>query len=93
MGAFSRKLRGFCPACLGRRMSDIAAHLVDEVLPEVSIRQWVCTLPWKLRYAMAYDKKLCADVLRAFLGSLQRSLRWRAKKQLGLRSVEDALLT
>jgi hypothetical protein len=30
---FSCKKRGFCPSCLGRRMSDIAAHLVDEVLP------------------------------------------------------------
>ena len=42
---FSCKRRGFCPSCLGRRMSDIAAHLVDEVLPEVPIRQWVCSLP------------------------------------------------
>ncbi|WP_106389769.1 transposase zinc-binding domain-containing protein [Enhygromyxa salina] len=36
---FSCKRRGFCPSCLGRRMSDIAAHLVDEVLPEVPVRQ------------------------------------------------------
>ena len=33
-------------------MFDIAAHLVDEVLPKVPIRQWVCSLPWRLRYAM-----------------------------------------
>jgi hypothetical protein len=72
-------------------MSDNAAHLVDEVLPRVPVRQWVCSLPWRLRYAMGYDRKLCADVLRAFIGSLRRSLRWRAKRKLGLRSVEDAL--
>ncbi|MDH3285819.1 MAG: transposase [Acidobacteriota bacterium] len=88
--AFSCKRRGFCPSCLGRRMSDIAAHLVDEVLPEVPIRQWVCTLPWRLRYAMGYDRKLCADVLGAFIGALTRSLRWRAKRELNLRSVRDA---
>ena len=43
--AFSCKRRGFCPSCVGRRMSDVAAHLVDEVLPEEPIRQWVCSLP------------------------------------------------
>jgi hypothetical protein len=70
---------------------DVAAHLVDEVLPEVPVRQWVCSLPWRLRYAMGYDRKLCADVLDAFITSLRRSLRLRAKSQLGLRSIEDAL--
>jgi len=90
--AFSCKRRGFCPSCLGRRMSDVAAHLVDEVLPEVPIRQWVGSLPWRLRAALGYDRKLCADVLRAFVGALSRSLRWRAKRALGLRSVDDALV-
>ena len=62
----------------------------DEVLPEVPLRQWVCSLPWRLRYAMGYDRKLCSDVLAAFVGALRRSLRWRAKRELGLRSLEDA---
>ncbi|WP_052551810.1 transposase [Enhygromyxa salina] len=39
---------------------------------------------------MGYDRKLCADVLDAFIVSLRRSLRRRAKAQLGLRPVEDA---
>jgi hypothetical protein len=90
--AFSCKRRGFCPSCLGRRMSDVSAHLVDAVLPDVPIRQWVCSLPWRLRYAMGYDQRLCADVLGAFIGALTRSLRWRAKRALGLRSVADALV-
>ena len=47
--AFSCKRRGFCPSCGGRRMADTAAHLVDHVLPEVPIRQWVLTLPYALR--------------------------------------------
>jgi len=29
---FSCKGRGFCPSCGGRRMTERAAHLVDEVL-------------------------------------------------------------
>ncbi len=32
--ALSCKGRGFCPSCLGRRMAQTAANLVDHVLPE-----------------------------------------------------------
>jgi hypothetical protein len=46
---FSCKRRGFCPSCLGRRMSDTAVHLAQKVIPEVPVRQWVCSLPWRLR--------------------------------------------
>ncbi|MBW2255766.1 MAG: transposase zinc-binding domain-containing protein, partial [Deltaproteobacteria bacterium] len=42
---FSCKNRGFCPSCLGRRMCQTAAHLVDQVLPHVPVRQWVLSLP------------------------------------------------
>jgi hypothetical protein len=41
--AFSRKRRGFCPSCLGRRMSDTAVHLAQKVIPAVPVRQWVCS--------------------------------------------------
>lgn len=39
--AFSCKRRGFCPSCGARRMAESAALLVDEVLPEQPMRQWV----------------------------------------------------
>src|SRR5712691_8494701 len=48
---FSCKGRGFCPSCGGRRMTERAAHLVDEVLPWVPVRQWVLTLPYPYRTA------------------------------------------
>ena len=51
--AFSCKGRGFCPSCGGRRMTDRAAHLVDRVFPDAPVRQWVLTLPPKLRYLVA----------------------------------------
>ena len=38
---FSGKRRGFCPSCGARRMAETAAHLVEHVLPEQPIRQWV----------------------------------------------------
>ena len=52
--AFSCKWRGFCPSCLGRRMTDTALHLVERILPEVPLRQWVYSLPWRLRYLCGY---------------------------------------
>jgi hypothetical protein len=36
---FSCKGRAFCSSCMGRRMSDTAAHLVDNVFPHVPVRQ------------------------------------------------------
>lgn len=42
--AFSCKGRGFCPSCLGRKMSATAANLVDYVMPKVALRQWVLTV-------------------------------------------------
>jgi hypothetical protein len=89
--AMSCKRRGFCAACLGRRMSDTAVHLEQEVLPEVSVRHWVCTFPWSVRAVLGYDQELCRAAANAFAQELNRSLRRRAKTLLGLRSVDDAL--
>ena len=88
---FSCKRRGFCPACLGRRMSDSAVHLVSEVLPEVPVRHWVCTFPWGVRAVLGYDQELCQAAVSAFARELSRSLQRRAKRLLGLGSVEQAL--
>ena len=51
--AFSCKKRGFCPSCGGRRMAESAALLVDEVLPERPLHQWVLSLPHALRFLLA----------------------------------------
>ena len=88
--AFSCKRRAFCPSCLGRRMADTAAHLVEKVIPHVPTRQWVCSFPWGLRVLLGYHRNLCAEVLGAFAEEVSRSLRWRAKRLFGLKSVEDA---
>ena len=61
---FSCKGRGFCPSCGGRRMTERAAHLVDAVLPRVPVRQWVLTVPYRLRYQMAWNHGLSRAVLR-----------------------------
>lgn len=35
---FSCKRRGFCPSCLGRRMTDTAVHLAENVFPPQMVR-------------------------------------------------------
>jgi hypothetical protein len=84
--AFSCKRRGFCPSCLGRRMADFAAHLRDHVMPHVPVRQWVLTVPFGLRFGMAFDPALVGVVLRTFVGVVSRWLRRRARTH-GLRGT------
>lgn len=68
--AFSCKARGFCPSCGARRMADAAALLVDEVLPHQSIRQWVLSVPFPLRFLFARDPA----ALSAALGIVIRAI-------------------
>jgi hypothetical protein len=68
--AFSCKGRGFCPSCGGRRMAELAAHLVDEVLPDVPTRQWVLTTPRALRLHLAADPEPLREVASAFIDAV-----------------------
>src|SRR5437870_13901819 len=74
----------FCSSCGGRRMADTAAHLVDRVLPEVPVRQWVLSLPFALRYRLAYDARLVSEVLRIFVQAVFGSLRRRVCEHSGI---------
>ena len=77
--AFSCKGRGFCPSCGGRRMTERAAHLVDHVIPDVPVRQWVLSLPYRLRYRLAWDHDLCRAVVAVFVRAVFGCLRARAR--------------
>jgi hypothetical protein len=48
-------------------MADTAAHLARRALPEVPVRQWVLSLPFALRYRLAYDAPLVREVLAVFV--------------------------
>ena len=61
--AFSCKRRGFCPSCGAWSMADGAAWLIDQVLPERPIRQWVSSLPFPLRFLLATHPALIGRVL------------------------------
>ena len=76
--AFSCKGRAVCPSCSGRRMTERTAHLVDEVLPDVPVRQWVLSVPYRLRYLLAWDHDLCRAVAAILSRAIFRVLRERA---------------
>jgi hypothetical protein len=84
--AFACKGRGFCPSCGGRRMADTAAHLVDRVLPQVLVRQWVLSLPFSRTGSQTpppYDAYPFLDagsrVTRAPAGALPQACRRAAR--------------
>lgn len=61
-------------------MTERAAHLVDAVLPDVPIRQWVLSLPLPLRALCAFDHRLSLKVLRILSRALLTFHRRRARK-------------
>ena len=72
---FSCRARGACPSCNTRRMVEIAAHLVDHVIPPVPVRQWVLSLPKRLRGFLQRDAAVAGKVLRILLEEVERELR------------------
>ena len=62
-------------------MSDFATQLVDRVIPRVSVRQWVLTVPHALRAKMMFDPALTSAVLRELIRAVSSWLRHRARRQ------------
>jgi hypothetical protein len=79
---FSCKGRAECQSCGARRMAERAAHLVGHVLPPVPVRRWVLTLPYRLRYGLAWDHDLCRAVVGVFLRGVLGFQRRAARRAL-----------
>jgi hypothetical protein len=66
-------------------MAERAAHLVDHVFPpDVPVRQWVLSVPHRLRYRLAYDHGLCHEVVRIW-----SRVRGLARKSQNLRRSQN----
>jgi len=65
---------------VGRRMTESAARLIDEVLPRVPVRQWVLSLPHRLRYLLAWNHVLARAVLGVYVRALLSFHRHRARR-------------
>ena len=82
--AFSCKTRALCPSCGARRTSQTAANLVDRVLPDVPLRQWVLSAPFDLTIPMDRDAALLTAVPRIFCSEIERLLQ-RLGQERGVR--------
>ena len=56
-------------------MVETAAHLSDHVLPPLPLRQWVMSVPKRLRYFLHDDAVLQGVVVRILLRAIERCLR------------------
>ena len=81
--AFSCKCRGFCPSCGARRMAESAALLVDEVLPQQPMRQWVLSVPFQLRFLFASQPTIMGKAL----GIVYRAISTHIVKKAGYRKT------
>lgn len=89
--ALSCKGRGFCPRCIGRRMTRTARDLVQRVLPHVRVRQWVLSLPFALRVRLAFDHDATLALWRIAEREIDR--RYRALgRQAGVKSPRGGSL-
>lgn len=75
--AFSCKNRGICPSCNARRMAHTAAHLVDHVVPDVPLRQFVLSVPFELRLLLAKNPRALTMVGRTFV---QEVFAWQKER-------------
>jgi hypothetical protein len=73
-------------------MTEGAARLVDAILPHVPVRQWVLSLPHRVRYLIAWDHKLCRAVLAVYARVLLSLQRRRALRR-GLRDGHAGCVT
>lgn len=60
--AFSCKRRHFCPSCHQKRVVEFGEWLYGEVLKQVPHRQWVFSIPKRLRIYFMFDRRLLAKL-------------------------------
>jgi hypothetical protein len=73
--AFSCKRRHFCPSCHQKRVMAFSERLVGQVLKKVPHRQWVFSIPKRLRIYFMFDRKLLAKLSRCAWKVLKKVLK------------------
>ena len=73
--SFSCKRRYFCPSCHQRRVLEFGEYLYEEVLEQGPHRQWVFSIPKRLRPYFMFDRKLLAKLSQCAWRSLSDYLK------------------
>ena len=79
--AYSCKGRTICPRCNGRSMADTAKHLVENVIPNNPVRQWVLSMPYDYRFILSSDSKLLSSILKLYHRVISRHYLQKAKQK------------
>ena len=79
--AFSCKTRTICPSCTGRKTADTAKHLLEEVIPEVPVRQWVLSMPYTHRFLLATKPEFLRSALAVFHRTINRHYLKKAQQK------------
>jgi hypothetical protein len=72
-------------------MEDTTEHVMTRVLPEVPVRQWVLSLPFQLRFQVAFDADLFGAIVRIFVDEVFRDHATRART-LGVRDPRSGAI-
>jgi len=78
---FSCKTRGICPSCHARRAAELAATMVDDLIPHNPVRQFVVNFPYPLRLWIASNKDYLARVCAIVCSIVQEFILSRASHQ------------
>ena len=73
-------------------MAATAMHLVDKVLPDSPVRQWVLSVPFPLRRLLAADARLFGSVVKIFVRIVERFYLERAR-DAGIGSCKTGMLS
>lgn len=71
-------------------MQERSIHLADDVIPFVSTRHWVLSVPFELRYWMASDDKLLKEVNKILCDEINNYLQ-KKRESLASRMVKRVL--
>ncbi len=66
---------------------------VSFVFPRVPVRQWVLSLPYAVRYRLAYDAEMVTDILNIFTKTVFGSLIRRAREFGAARNAQCGAVT
>jgi len=83
---FSCKTK-ICPSCCAREMHDTTAHLLEHVLPDVPLRQWIVSPPFELRGLLAARGEVLATFVRIFVEAVFTAQK-KAAAALGLEQAQ-----
>ncbi|MBD3391475.1 MAG: hypothetical protein GF410_05580 [Chitinivibrionales bacterium] len=91
--AFSCRQRSCCPSCDQKRAILLAHRLKDEVLVDVPHRQWVFTVPKRLRVFFRFDRHLLGKLCRAAFDTVCDVFRLEIDGDCGVPAMIGAVQT